>query len=360
MRRASRALGFSLALALAIAGSLPAVALAGPLPPPAVPVPAQHPSPPSSLTAPAWIVYDADSGAVLDGANIHERRAMASVTKIMTALVVRDQLDLDEQVRVSLLAADVGESEIGLVAGERWQVEDLLYGIMVRSGNDAAMALAETAGGSVSGFADLMNAKAAEMGLEDSHFTNPHGLDNADHYTSAYDLAVMGAEYMRDPTLARMSRTRQVMFKAAPSGAPRTFTNTNHLLGVYPGTAGIKTGYTGRAGLVLVSALQMPSRTVITVVMGSQEHFEDSKVLLDYGWRLVTLEDQARRSLLLEEGGGSQAGVELDDATRARLRATTDLEARPGRPLDFGSTATGQMVEERFRGMLPAFLGGTG
>ncbi len=348
----------SLALAATILPAAPA--LAGQVvPPPAVPVPAAHPSAPS-VTAKAWIVYDAESGAVLDGFNIHERRPMASVTKIMTALVARDQLDLEDQVRVSRLAADVGESEIGLVAGERWLVEDLLYGIMVRSGNDAAMALAEAAGGSVAGFAELMNAKAAELGLEDSSFANPHGLDASDHYTSAYDLAVMGAEYMRDPTLARMSRTRQVMFKAAPSGAPRTFTNTNHLLGEYPGTAGIKTGYTGQAGLVLVSALEMPSRTVIAVVMGSDAHFDDSRILLDYGWRLVTLEDRAQRSLLLEEGGGSVGGPELGEAARARLRAVADLRAEPGKALPFGDSATGRMVEERLRGMLPAFLGGTG
>ncbi len=333
-------------------------ALAIPAPP--TPVPASHPSLPS-VTAKTWVVYDATNDVVLAGSGIDETRPMASVTKIMTALVARDELDLDELVRVSATAAGVGESEIGLVAGERWTVEDLLYGIMVRSGNDAAVALAEAAAGSVSGFSELMNAKAAELGLENSSFTNPHGLDDGGHYTTARDLAVMGREFLEDPVLASMSRTKLIVFKPSPSGAPRNYTNTNHLLGEYPDVVGVKTGFTGQAGLVLVSAVETPGRTVIAVVMGSTEHFNDSRKLLDYGTQLITLEDRSRQPLLLEEGGGGSGDIDLEDSERARLQAVGDLPAgTPDQPVVLGDTAVGAAIESRLREVLPAVLGGTG
>lgn len=330
------------------------------VPPPPLPVPAGHPEAPE-LTAGSWILYDATSDVVLDGAAIADERAMASVTKIMTALVARDHLDLDTSIRISDTAAAAGESEVGLVAGERWTVRDLLYALLVRSANDAAAALAEEAGGSVSGFADLMNAKAAELGLVHSGFVNPHGLDAPGHYSSAYDLAVMARELLEDPVLATMVRTRLVVFKPSPNGAARTVRNTNHLLGEYPGITGIKTGYTGQAGLVLVSALDTPSRTLVGVVMGSEAHFDDSRALLDYGARLITLGDRWLQPLLVEAGGGGGGDILLDEATRARLQAVQDLPAGDGSmSVDINDTAVGRAIAKRLRTVLPAVLGGSG
>lgn len=330
------------------------------VPAPPTPVPASHPSIPS-VTASTWVVYDATNDVVLAGSGIDEARPMASVTKIMTALVVRDQLDLDQLIRISESAAGVGESEIGLVAGERWTVEDLLYGIMVRSGNDAGVALAEEAGGSVAGFAELMNAKAAELGLENTSFVNPHGLDAAGHYSSARDLAIMGREFLKDPVLASMSRTKLIVFKPSPSGAPRNYTNTNHLLGEYPDVIGVKTGFTGNAGLVLVSAVETPGRTIVAVVMGSTAHFDDSRKLLDYGAQLITLEDRSRQPLLLEEGGGGTGDITLEDSERARLQSVGALPAgTPDAAVILGDTAVGVAIESRLREILPGVLGGTG
>lgn len=331
------------------------------VPPPPAPVSAAHPGEAPTVTADSWILYDVTADVALAGTAVDERRAMASVTKIMTALVARDHLDLDQEVRVSDAAAGAGESEVGLVAGERWTVRDLLYALLVRSGNDAAVALAEAAGGSVDGFSDLMNAKAAELGLTDSHFVNPHGLDAADHYSSAHDLAVMARELLEDPVLAQMVKTRLVMFKPSPNGANRTMRNTNHLLDEFPGVVGVKTGFTGAAGLVLVSALDTPSRTLVAVVMGSEAHFDDSRALLDYGSRLVTLEDRWRRPLLVEEGGGGVGVAGIDDAARARLRSVQDLPAGDGEVgVDLADTAAGRAVTRRLRATLPEVLGGAG
>ncbi len=207
----------------------------------------------------------------------------------------------------------------------------------------------------------MMNAKAAELGLANSHFVNPHGLDAADHYASAYDLAVIARELLEDPALARMVRTRVVMFKPSPNGANRNMQNTNHLLGEFPGVVGVKTGYTGQAGLVLVSALHTPSRTLVGVVMGSEAHFDDSRALLDYGSRLITLGDRWQSPLLVEAGGGGAGDIALDDAARARLLAVQDLPGGDGQvTTDINDTAVGRAIARRLRTTLPEVLGGSG
>jgi serine-type D-Ala-D-Ala carboxypeptidase (penicillin-binding protein 5/6) len=331
------------------------------VPPPPAPVSAEHPGEPPTVTADAWILYDATADVVLAGTAIDEERAMASVTKIMTALVARQHLDLEAEVRISDTAAGAGESEVGLVAGERWTVRDLFYALLVRSGNDAAIALAEATAGSVSDFAGLMNQKAEELGLVHSHFVNAHGLDDPDHYTTAHDLAVMARELLEDPLLAQMVRTRVVVFKPSPNGANRNMRNTNHLLGVFPGVVGVKTGYTGNAGLVLVSALHTPSRTLVGVVLGSDAHFDDSRALLDYGTRLITLEDRWLRPLLVEAGGGGAGVTGFDDAARSRLLAVQDLPAGTGQVTDdISDTAVGRAIARRLRSTLPEVLGGQG
>jgi len=285
---------------------------------------------------------------------------MASVTKVMTALVVRDRTDLDERIRISPTAAGVGESEVGLVSGERWSVRDLLYALLVRSANDAAVALAEHVAGSTAGFAELMNEKAAELGLTGSAFTNPHGLDEPGHHSSARDLAVLGRVLLQDEILATMVRTRLVVFKDAPNGATRIARNTNRLIGEYPGTAGVKTGFTALAGKVLISALETPDRLLVVVVMGSEDHFADSRELLEYGEQLVTFEDRWRRPLLLEEGGSGLGDASLDDATRARLLAVPPLSSATGGVAALRDTAAGVVMEQRLRDLLPVLLGGGG
>ncbi len=336
--------------ALALAIALLAV------PPPPTPVSAPTPDPPE-LTAEAWTIYDATAGVRLAGFNDDEARPMASVTKVMTALVVRDHAELTERTRISPRAAGVGEAEVGLIAGERWSVEDLLYAMLVRSANDAAMALAEHVGGSLEEFAAMMNDKAAELGLENSSFVNPHGLDDADHYASAADLARLGEALLADATLAEIVRTRLVVFRPAPDGSLRVVQNTNQLLGEYPDIAGVKTGFTGRAGRVLISALQTPDRLLVGVVMASDDHFADSRELLEYGRRLVTLQDRWRTPLLGDEGGSGVAVVAGDEAVR--LEAVPELWDGEGPATRLTDTQVGRNVEAKLRDLLPVVLGGS-
>ncbi len=312
---------------------------------------------PVALDAEAWIAVDLDSGTTLLGSNEDEERPMASVTKLMTALVVRDHAELDERIRVSESAAAIGEAEIGLVAGEVWSVRDLLAAVLVRSGNDAAYALAEHVGGSIDGFSALMNAKAVDLGLEHSSFMNPHGLDEDGHYTSARDLTIMAGAVLEDDVLAQFTRTGIIRFKPAPDGTDRIAVNTNRLLNHYPGVVGLKTGYTGKAGRVLVSAYEVEGQTVAIVVMGSEDHFADTAVILDYLNQAYSIRDRLLLPLVEPEGGGA-AATPLDPS--AQLFAKTRHELPTGREVvtPWGETPGSQRVEEMVRQMIPVVLGG--
>ncbi len=315
------------------------------------------------ITAKAWLLYDADSGVTIAEHNAHEARPMASVTKIMTSLVVVENAALDESVRVSARAEAVGEAEIGLFVGELWSVADLLAAVMVRSGNDAAMALAEHVGGTVEGFAEMMNAKAEALGLEDTHFVNPHGLDSKEHYTTASDLRIMAEAAMRHPYLSRMMRTLEVEFKPNPRGVTRVANTTNKLLGVYPGVIGVKTGFTSKAGRVLVSAHEHNGRTLIAVVMGSADHFADTRELLDYGSQVWSLRDRLVAPLLTLEGGGAEPGdlpPDFSSEEAVRLERMTELPTGAWATTSFRATDLGQAIEGFLRAVTPVTLGGVG
>lgn len=314
---------------------------------------------PPQLSATAWILVEAETGVTLAAESPDEELAMASVTKLMTALVVRRHADLEERIRISEEAADVGESEVGLVAGEVWSVRDLLAALLVRSGNDAAVALAEHIGGSIAGFAELMNQHAVELGLKHSHFLNPHGLDEEGHYTSARDLTVMAAAVLDDPVLAQLSRTRLIRFKPAPTGADRIVANTNRLLGRYPGVVGLKTGYTNEAGLVLVAAVEAEGRTFISVVMGSENHFADTSALLDYLTARASVRERFLAPLVASEGGGGPAS-ELDGETEVLVKTLQPLPAGDDRTTPWGETPGTRAIEDLVRLMLPVTLGGAG
>lgn len=312
------------------------------------------------LTAKEWIVYDPASGTTLMEYNSHEERPMASVTKVMTALVVRDRTNLDDRVRVSDRAATVSGSEIGLMAGEVWSVRDLLAAMLVRSGNDAAVALAEHVAGSVPAFAALMNAKAAELGLEESHFLTPHGLDVDGQYTSAHDLAIIASVALQDPVIAQLVRTRLVRFKPAPSGADRIVHNTNALLGRYPGIVGLKTGFTNKAGRVLISAFETDGRTLITVVMGSEDHFADTRELVDYISNRITVRDRFLRPLLERQGGGGIPAPGIGQLEERILATLPPLADGRESLTPFEDTPGSRAVVEWLRSVLPVTLGGAG
>jgi len=214
-----------------------------------------------------------------------DERAMASTTKIMTAVVVLDAAAPDDLVTISAAAAKVGESEVGLVAGEKLSVRQLLEATLVHSGNDAALALAEHVAGSEDAFVALMNEKAAELGLTHTSFANPHGLDEPGHHTSARDLAALSVYAMKDSTFAEIVGDAEIALTVG--GARREYESSNKLLGTYEGTTGIKTGWTNDAGYCVVVSATRGGIDLVAVVMGTKsenDRFAQARTLLDWGF----------------------------------------------------------------------------
>lgn len=198
-----------------------------------------------NINSRAAIVLDRESKRILYDKNAHEKRAMASTTKIMTAIVALENCRLEEEIVVSKKVAGVGGSRLGLQTGDKITMNDLLYGLMLRSGNDAAAQIAETLGGGYVGFAELMNKKAQELGLVNTHFVTPHGLDDPEHYTTAYELALLTDYALRNDKFAQIvkSKTKTILI----NGRQRELYNTNELLGNLEGIDGVKTGFTNNA-----------------------------------------------------------------------------------------------------------------
>lgn len=248
------------------------------------------------LACPAGILETAD-GTVLWAREADDRRAMASTTKIMTAVVVLEHARLDEVVTVRRSGARVGESGVGLRAGERVSVRDLLEAMLIHSGNDAAAALAEHVSGSAAAFVRLMNEKARQLDLRRTRYTNPHGLDEPGHHTSAEDLAALSRYAMRDAEFRRIVSSVSATMPA-PGGGTRRLETSNLLLGEYDGLVGVKTGWTDEAGYCLVSAARRDGVELYGVVLGARSEgsrFRQTVALLDWGfehyrWRQVTTE----------------------------------------------------------------------
>ena len=231
-----------------------------------------------AVSAQAYVLYDADTGEVYASREAHKRLPCASTTKIMTALVALERLPLDAQVTVSREHTLAEGSRMYLRDGEVISVSDLLYGLLLASGNDAALVLADAAAGSTEQFAGLMNEKAAQLGMENTHFTNPSGLHDAEHYSSAYDLAVLMAAAMQNEDFARITGTREVALTG------RTVVNHNKLLHTVKGVDGGKTGYTKSAGRCLVSTATRDGRRLIAVTINAPSDWSDHAKLYDYGF----------------------------------------------------------------------------
>ena len=285
---------------------------------PTQPLEALAPLSPPEVTAEAWLLWDDTFQRELGSLQANEARAMASTTKMMTAIVALENSNLDDQVIVSEDAAAIGESEIDLVPGETWRMEDLLRALLMRSANDAAVAIAEHVGGSVPGFVRLMNEKAVEVGLADSHFMNPHGLDQEGHFSSARDLLNTALIGMEDPLFAEIVGTRSSTFPDAPDGEERVASTTNALLSTFEGAIGVKTGFTDDAGLTMVAAAERDGRRLYAVVMGSSDHFADAAALLRYGFNAFGLLNVVAGGQILAEQRGPDGTTDV--------AATDDVE----------------------------------
>lgn len=232
------------------------------------------------------VIYDRVSKKVMWGKKENEIRAMASTTKIMTAIVVLENSNLNDIVTVSKKAANTGGSKLKINTGDKITVNDLLYGLMLKSGNDAAVALAEYVGGSIEGFAELMNKKAKELGLKNTNFVTPHGLDSDEHFTTAYELAILTDYALSNKKFAQIVNTKQATISI--NGNARVIVNTNELLGNLNGVDGVKTGFTGNAGRCLVTSCTRNGNQIITVVLGADTkkyRTSDSIKLIEYAFK---------------------------------------------------------------------------
>ena len=236
-----------------------------------------------NLNARSCVVLDRNSKKIIFGKNEYNRVKMASTTKIMTATVIIENCDLSQTVTVSKKAAGTGGSRLGLKTGDKITIRDLLYGLLLCSGNDAAIALAETAAGSVQKFSNMMNNKAKELGLNNSHFESPHGLDSDNHYTTAYELALLADYALQNSTFRNIVGTKN--YTITINGYPKNITNTNELLGSLDGVYGVKTGFTNGANRCLVTSCKRGEMDIICVVLGCDtKNFrtQDSIKLINY------------------------------------------------------------------------------
>ena len=268
------------------------------------------------VSAASAVVIEAETGTVLFSKNMSEQRAMASTTKIMTAILTIEAGDLDREFTVDSFAIMVEGTSMGLREGDRVSRRDLLYGIMLPSGNDAANAAAVSVSGSVAAFVEKMNAKAGALGLSNTHFVNPSGLDANGHYTTAYDLARLTAYAMKNEIFRDIAgcRSKEVEFGNPPY--KRTLYNSNKMLTRYDGAIGVKPGFTDDARRCLVSAAERNGTTLIAVTLNAGDDWNDHEKMLDYGFSQVSayqLETGCSTKVAVA-GTGETVGVYADNA----------------------------------------------
>ncbi len=269
-----------------------------------------------SVSAESAVLIEAESGDIIYEKNAHKRRGMASTTKIMTAICAIENMSADTLVTVPRAAVGIEGSSVYLREGEKITLENLLYALMLQSANDAAAAIAIAVSGSIEAFAELMNAKAAELGLSDTHFENPHGLDGEAHYTTAYELAKISAYALKNETFSSIVSTVKHTIPAQDEAPARTLVNHNRLLREYDDIIGVKTGFTKKCGRTLVSAAKQGGVTLVCVTLCDGDDWRDHRAMLDYGFELYERETVCRKGELefsLPVAGGEKAEVKCEN-----------------------------------------------
>ena len=293
-----RAIALALALALAITASPDLLSAS---------TTARVEVEPPELDCQAAILIDPETRQVLYAHNPDERRPVASLTKMMTALLVAESGNLDRTVAVSENAAAVGQTTMNLTAGEEIKLRHLLAGMMLPSGNDAATAAAEAVSGSVEAFVELMNKRAAELQMTDTRFTNPHGLHEEDHYSTARDMAILGLHVMGRAELRPVVREQELIVPWPDKPYDRQLRNRNRLLGEWEHCDGIKTGYTREAGNCLAASAWVDGWRLIGVVLGSQNTRADARTLLEWGfnsfYKVALISRELTKANLVVNGG---------------------------------------------------------
>jgi D-alanyl-D-alanine carboxypeptidase (penicillin-binding protein 5/6) len=333
-----RAIAGPLAALAVLLGSAPAAAAQGP---------------PPQVGAPSAIVIDAKTGEKLYGVNPDDERAIASTTKLMTALLTLEKADPDDVFAMPPYAISPVESQLGLRTGERMTVQDLMRAMMLPSANDAAYDLAVNIGGSKDGFVRLMNQRARQLGLEDTHYSTPVGLDDPGNYSSARDLATLARRLLQNRTFARI-----VDMESAPleSGSmPRTVVNRNALVLRYPYVTGVKTGHTLQAGYVLVGSASRNGAKVVSAVLGTgSEAARDADSIALINWGLAqfrhvkpVVADKPYASADVKWRDGDQVGLVAASGVRLVTRRGERVERRVEAPAELeGPLAAGSKVGE--------------
>lgn len=284
------------------------------------------------ISARAAIVIDGVSGQVLWGRNIHQRLPQASTTKMMTGIVAYERGQLSDTVVVSKRSSDIAGSSIYLEPGEKLTFEQLLYGVMLNSGNDASNAVAEYVGGSTDRFVGLMNDKVKELGLQNTHYTNPHGLPADDHYSSVYDMAMIARYALANPGFAKIATTKAIEVPGNGRIERRVLVNHNKLLRYFPGAFGGKTGYTSVAGRCFIGSAKRDGRYVIEALLDAPQMWEDAEALLNHGI-------DGFKSETLAKAGTSVAKVAVQGGRYAQVAAvlpqdvSVTVNARQKEPL---------------------------
>ncbi len=256
-------------------------------------------TPPPAISALSAVVIDDACGDLLFGKDAHRRLPPASITKIVAAIIGVESTKPDDVVTVDVDNFFSGDSTLmGLETGMQMTMRDLLYGLLLPSGNDAAVAIARYVAGDVPSFVERMNAKVRELGLKDTNFTNPHGLDAAGHYSSAYDMAMLGRYAIKDLLIAQIVKTQNY----TPNWSGGELWNGNLLLWLYPGADGIKTGWTEKAGQTIIATAERDGRRLIVAALGSQDRYADAIRLLDWGFENLAGEPVRTCSLTASAG----------------------------------------------------------
>lgn len=274
-----------------------------------------------SVSARHAAIVELNSGRLIAGKAENERASMASTTKIMTSLLLCELTDLDEEITVTEKMVAVEGTSMGLLAGDKVHYRDLLYGMLLASGNDAANATAISIAGSIDEFAELMNDRGAQIGMKNTHFVTPSGLDDDEHYSTAYDMALLACEAMKNEDFSEACSSKSAKLEYGNPPYKRTLTNHNKLLKMYDDCVGIKTGFTKKSGRCLVSCAVKEGKGVVAVTLNAPDDWNDHISMLNYGISLL----ETRQLKLPDFDGTTVIGGYENSVNLAAVAPTVSL-----------------------------------
>lgn len=285
------------------------------------------------VSAQSYVVADAKTGEVIFSKNENDRMPIASTTKVLTCLVALENTKMDDVVTVTAESCGIEGSSIYLYEGEKLTVRDLLYGIMLESANDAAACIAIHVSGSVDSFSDLMNQKASSLGLVNSHFNNPHGLEDPEHYSTAYDMSRIWCEAMKNSDFRKIVSAKTYKIDLENDEGYRFLSNHNKLLKTYEPSIGGKTGYTRTAGRCLISGAEMNGVELVMVTLNAPDDWSDHKNMLDHAFSLystveVAGEGSVSRVIPVVGGNAKSISVKNTESLTLTVRDVTKLQTK--------------------------------